>query len=172
MGAPLFNGSQECRDLSFQKLTAQTFPWHRRNQDELSEPVRRSSWLAAAYSPVRGLVRTVEVGVAGVALGTPSPVTGPAGAQRCLSDLMRSPWVFRRASRGVTMTRAFELFHDGNPSFGFRLKAPDGTVVAVSGPFPDKVSAVEGIRVVRECAGMGLITDLCPMPGDSHGGLV
>lgn len=70
------------------------------------------------------------------------------------------------------MIGAFEIFYDGNPSFGFRLKAPDGTVVAVSGPFPDKVSAVEGIRVVRECAGMGLITDLCPMPGDSHEGLV
>ena len=70
------------------------------------------------------------------------------------------------------MIGAFELFHDGNLSFGFRLKAPDGTVVAVSGPFPDKVSAVEGIRVVRECAGMGWVTDLCPMPGDSHEGLV
>lgn len=70
------------------------------------------------------------------------------------------------------MTEAFELFHDGNLSFGCRLKAPDGTVVAVSGPFPDKVSAVGGIRVVRECAGMGLITDLYPMPGDFHEGLV
>jgi uncharacterized protein YegP (UPF0339 family) len=81
-------------------------------------------------------------------------------------------WVFRRATGRVTMIGAFELFHDGNPSFGFRLKAPDGTVVALSGPFPDKVSAVEGIRVVREWAGMGLITYLCPMPGDSHEGLV
>jgi len=70
------------------------------------------------------------------------------------------------------MTGAFELFHDGNLSYGFRLKTPDGTVVAVSGPFPDKASAVEGIRVVRECAGMGLITDLCPKSGDSHKGLV
>ena len=52
-------------------------------------------------------------------------------------------WVFRRASGGVTMIGAFELFHHGSLSFGFRLKAPDGTVVAVSGPFPDKVSAVE-----------------------------
>ena len=79
---------------------------------------------------------------------------------------------FRRASRGVTMTGAFELFTTGTLSFGFRLKAPDGTIVAVSAPFPDKVSAVEGIRVVSECAGMGLITDRCPMPGDSHEGLV
>ncbi|MDR7083774.1 uncharacterized protein YegP (UPF0339 family) [Arthrobacter ginsengisoli] len=79
---------------------------------------------------------------------------------------------FPPGARGVTMSGAFELFHDGNLSFGFRLKAPDGTVVAVSGPFPDKVSAVEGIRVVRECAGTGLITDLCPLLGDSHDGLV
>lgn len=70
------------------------------------------------------------------------------------------------------MIVAFELIHDENPSFGFRLKTPDGMVVAVSGPFPDRVSAVEGVRVVREYAGMGWITDLCPMPGDSHGGLV
>jgi uncharacterized protein YegP (UPF0339 family) len=56
----------------------------------------------------------------------------------------------------------FELFHDDGASFRFRLKAAGGTVVAVSGQFPDKESAVEGIRVVRECAGTGLITDLCP----------
>ena len=59
------------------------------------------------------------------------------------------------------MTGAFGLFHDGNLSFGFRLKAPDGTVVAVFCPFPDKVSAVK-VSVSCECAGMGLITDPCP----------
>ncbi|WP_363321892.1 YegP family protein [Arthrobacter burdickii] len=60
------------------------------------------------------------------------------------------------------MAGTFELFQDGGVSFRFRLKASDGTVVAVSGQFSDKASAVEGIRVVRECAGTGLITDLCP----------
>lgn len=60
------------------------------------------------------------------------------------------------------MAGSFELFRDGGISFRFRLKGPDGTVVAVSGPFSDKVSAVEGIDAVRECAGTGLITDLCP----------
>lgn len=60
------------------------------------------------------------------------------------------------------MAGTFELFHDGGKSFGFRLKAPGGSVVAISGGFSNKASAVEGIRVVRECAGMGLITDLCP----------
>ncbi|MHA7180390.1 YegP family protein [Arthrobacter sp. MDB2-24] len=60
------------------------------------------------------------------------------------------------------MAGTFELFQDGGVSFRFRLKGSDGTVVAVSGQFPDKASAVEGIRVVRECAGTGLITDLCP----------
>ena len=29
------------------------------------------------------------------------------------------------------MAGTFELFQDGDMSFGFRLKAPDGTVVAV-----------------------------------------
>ncbi|WP_043445335.1 YegP family protein [Arthrobacter sp. L77] len=60
------------------------------------------------------------------------------------------------------MTGTFELFHDEGTSFAFRLTGPDGEVVAVSGPFSNKASAVEGIRVVRECAGMGLIADLCP----------
>jgi len=54
----------------------------------------------------------------------------------------------------------FELFVDSNSSFRFRLKAPDGTVMAVSRAFEDKSAAVAGIAAVREYAGMGLITDL------------
>ena len=60
------------------------------------------------------------------------------------------------------MTGRFELFTDENTYFRFRLKAPDGTVVAISRPFSDKSAAVSGISAVREYAGMGLITDLCP----------
>ncbi|MBT2533281.1 YegP family protein [Arthrobacter sp. ISL-48] len=60
------------------------------------------------------------------------------------------------------MTGTFELFFDGTTGFGFRLKAADGTVMAVSPPFVDKRAAVIGITAVRECAGMGLISDLCP----------
>ncbi|WP_115787166.1 YegP family protein [Arthrobacter silvisoli] len=60
------------------------------------------------------------------------------------------------------MTGMFEVFIDEDESFKFRLKAPDGTVVAVSMSFPDKPAVVCGIRDVREYAGMGLITDLCP----------
>ncbi|KRE52416.1 hypothetical protein ASG92_25570 [Arthrobacter sp. Soil736] len=60
------------------------------------------------------------------------------------------------------MTGTFELFIDEDTSFRFRLKAPDGTVVAVSRSFPDKPAAVSGISDVREYAGMGLIADLCP----------
>lgn len=60
------------------------------------------------------------------------------------------------------MTGMFELFIDEDTSFRFRLKAPDGTVVAISRSFPDKPAAVCGISDVREYAGMGLITDLCP----------
>ncbi|MHA7301493.1 YegP family protein [Pseudarthrobacter sp. MDT1-22] len=51
----------------------------------------------------------------------------------------------------------------------FRLKAPDGTVVAVSGRYSDKASAVDGINVVRECAGTGLIKDLCPVASPDEG---
>jgi uncharacterized protein YegP (UPF0339 family) len=59
------------------------------------------------------------------------------------------------------MSGTFELFVDGSTSYGFRIKAPNGAIVAVSGQFPDKASAVQGIRAVREYAGMGLIKDLC-----------
>ena len=63
------------------------------------------------------------------------------------------------------MAGKFELFVDAESKFRFRLKAPDGTVMAVSAPFGDKSAAVAGIAAVRECAGMGLITDLCSGAG-------
>ncbi|MDZ4093250.1 MAG: DUF1508 domain-containing protein, partial [Arthrobacter sp.] len=53
------------------------------------------------------------------------------------------------------MTGQFELFVDTDSRFRFRLRAPDGTVMAVSAAFPDKSAAVAGIAAVRECAGMG-----------------
>ncbi len=59
------------------------------------------------------------------------------------------------------MAATIELFHDRDNAFRFRLKTPDRTVIAVSRPFPDKAAAVAGIRALRECAGTGLITDLC-----------
>jgi hypothetical protein len=46
--------------------------------------------------------------------------------------------------------------------FQIQAQSPDGTVVAISRPFSDKSGAVSGISAVREYAGMGLITDLCP----------
>ncbi|MBT2555266.1 DUF1508 domain-containing protein [Arthrobacter sp. ISL-5] len=60
------------------------------------------------------------------------------------------------------MAGMFELFVDADAAFRFRLTAPDGTVMAVSKAFDDKPAAVAGIAAVREYAGMGLITDLCP----------
>ncbi|MDQ0028390.1 YegP family protein [Arthrobacter bambusae] len=56
----------------------------------------------------------------------------------------------------------FEVFVDAESLFRFRLKSPDGAVIAVSTPFKDKPAVVAGIAAVRECAGMGLVTDLCP----------
>jgi uncharacterized protein YegP (UPF0339 family) len=56
----------------------------------------------------------------------------------------------------------FELFNDEESGFRFRITAPDGTVMAVSRSFPDKPSAVAGIRDVREYAGLGHIADLPP----------
>lgn len=60
------------------------------------------------------------------------------------------------------MAGMFEVFLDAESLFRFRLKAPDGTVLAVSAAFEDKRGAAAGIAAVRECAGMGLVTDLCP----------
>lgn len=62
------------------------------------------------------------------------------------------------------MAGMFELFNDEDSNFRFRITAPDGTVMATSRPFPDKQSAVAGIRDVREYAGMGHITDMCLAP--------
>ena len=60
------------------------------------------------------------------------------------------------------MAGVFEVFVDAESQFRFRLKAPDGTVLAISAPFEDKRAAAAGIANVRECAGTGLITDLSP----------
>ncbi|MCX2748799.1 YegP family protein [Arthrobacter sp. MI7-26] len=63
------------------------------------------------------------------------------------------------------MAGVFEVFVDGESFFRFRLKSPDGIVIAVSAPFEDKSGVVAGIAAARECAGMGLVTDLCPAAG-------
>ncbi|HEY1156948.1 MAG TPA: YegP family protein [Arthrobacter sp.] len=60
------------------------------------------------------------------------------------------------------MAGKFEAFVDADSFFRFRLLAPDGGVIAVSGPYEDKASVAAGIAAVRECAGTGLVTDLCP----------
>ncbi|MDQ0827388.1 uncharacterized protein YegP (UPF0339 family) [Arthrobacter sp. B2I5] len=60
------------------------------------------------------------------------------------------------------MAGKFEAFIDADSFFRFRLLAPDGAVVAVSGPYRDKQALAAGIAAVRECAGTGLVTDLCP----------
>ncbi|TLM75058.1 YegP family protein [Pseudarthrobacter sp. NamB4] len=60
------------------------------------------------------------------------------------------------------MAGRFEAFIDAESHFRFRLVAPDGAVVAVSGPYADKAALAAGISSVRECAGTGLVTDLCP----------
>lgn len=65
------------------------------------------------------------------------------------------------------MAGKFELFIDADSRYRFRLTAPDGTVMAVSRSFGDKSEAVAGIAAVRNYAGMGLISDLCP-PGKAE----
>lgn len=73
------------------------------------------------------------------------------------------------------MAGMFELFNDEDSNFRFRITGPDGAVMATSRAFPDKASAVAGIRDTREYAGMGHITDMCLQPvarGGAPGGPV
>ncbi len=60
------------------------------------------------------------------------------------------------------MAGNFEVFVDADSLYRFRLLGPDGTVMAVSQAFEDKPAVKAGIDAVRECAGTGLVTDLCP----------
>ncbi|MBE4720034.1 YegP family protein [Pseudarthrobacter sp. AB1] len=62
------------------------------------------------------------------------------------------------------MAGSFELFTDAESQVRFTLVAQDGTVLAVSGPYPDKRDAAAAIKDVRECAGTGLIRDFCAAP--------
>lgn len=65
------------------------------------------------------------------------------------------------AGRMAIMAGHFELFTDDQLHIRFQLLAPDGSVLAVSGPFGDKRAAADAITEVRECAGTGLIQDYC-----------
>jgi uncharacterized protein YegP (UPF0339 family) len=60
------------------------------------------------------------------------------------------------------MAGKFELFVDAEAQYRFRLTTPDGSELAVSRAYRDKSAAVAAIEAVRECAGMGLISDLSP----------
>ena len=57
------------------------------------------------------------------------------------------------------MAGLFEIFVDEQSQFRFRLLDARGVLMAVSSGFADKSAAVAGIEAVRECAGMGLISD-------------
>ena len=57
------------------------------------------------------------------------------------------------------MAGHFELFTDHQSHIRFRILAPDGSVLAVSGPFDNKRAAAAAITDLRESAGTGLIKD-------------
>jgi uncharacterized protein YegP (UPF0339 family) len=60
------------------------------------------------------------------------------------------------------MAGQFELFMDEESKVRFRIIGPDGTVLALSRSFPDTRAAAAGVEAMRESAGTGLITNLCP----------
>lgn len=63
------------------------------------------------------------------------------------------------------MAGRFELFVDADARYRFRLRSGDGTVMAVSKDYATRQAAVAAINAVRECAGTGLISDLCATRG-------
>jgi len=60
------------------------------------------------------------------------------------------------------MAGRFELFLDEASGVRFRMVGPDGTELGISRPYPDTRAAAAGIEAMRECAGTGLISNLCP----------
>lgn len=57
------------------------------------------------------------------------------------------------------MSGIFELVEPRHGAFEFRLISHTGKVLAVSGTYSDKDSAVAAIRLARESAAMALIQD-------------
>lgn len=62
------------------------------------------------------------------------------------------------------MTGLFELLSTNPGDFRFRLLTGGGDILAESGPYPDKATAVNAITAARECASMALISDKTPHP--------
>jgi hypothetical protein len=60
------------------------------------------------------------------------------------------------------MAGEFQLFMDEESKVRFRMIGPDGSVLAVSRSYPDTKEAAAGVAEIRECAGTGLISNLCP----------
>ena len=60
------------------------------------------------------------------------------------------------------MAGKFELFLDEESNVRFRMIGPDGTVLAVSRAYRDTKEAAAGVAAILECAGTGLISNLCP----------
>jgi uncharacterized protein YegP (UPF0339 family) len=67
------------------------------------------------------------------------------------------------------MAGKFELFTDEDSNVRFRMIGPDGSVLALSRAFPDTRSAAAGVAAMRECAGTGLISNLCPAAHGAQG---
>lgn len=67
------------------------------------------------------------------------------------------------------MAGQFELFMDEESNVRFRMIGPDGAVLAVSGQYPDPRAAAAGVEAMRECAGTGLIRNLCPVAQGAEG---
>jgi uncharacterized protein YegP (UPF0339 family) len=64
--------------------------------------------------------------------------------------------------RHHTVAGTFEIINAEDEAFYFRLKADDGTIVAVSPRFKTLKGVVAGINAVRESAATGLVVNRAP----------
>jgi uncharacterized protein YegP (UPF0339 family) len=62
------------------------------------------------------------------------------------------------------MTGTFELLVTNRGAFEFRLLSRTGEVLAVSGPYRDRDSALAAILDARECAAVALVNDRTTQP--------
>jgi len=58
------------------------------------------------------------------------------------------------------MPGIFEIFRDGAGEYRFRLKAPNGEIIAASEGYTTKESCIEGIKAVKNYASSADIRDI------------
>jgi len=66
------------------------------------------------------------------------------------------------------MSAKFQIFKDKAGEFRFRLKAPNGLIVAASQKYTTKQHALEGVESVKRHAPAANIEDITDQPHEHH----